>query len=75
MPLTTTTWEPNIGLTIIKDEMRTTQRPLHDYVECFAFNLKKLGRLKGHKVQIILGDDNPIFRKPYRLDEVERDLV
>ncbi len=55
--------------------MRTTQRPLHDYVECFAFNLKKLGRLKGHKVQIILGDDNPIFRKPYRLDEVERDLV
>ncbi len=75
MQLTTTTWEPNIGPTIIRDEMRTTQRPLHDYVECFAFNLKKLGQLKGHKVQIILEDDNPIFKRPYKLSELERTLV
>ncbi len=72
VPLTTTTWEPNIGPPIIRDEMCTTQRPLHDYVECFAFNLKKLCQLYKHKVQIILENDNPIFRKPYRLNEVER---
>ncbi len=75
MPLITTTWEPNIGPMIIKDEMCTTQRPLHDYVECFVFDLKKLGQLKGHKVQIISEDDNLIFRKPYRFNEVERALI
>jgi hypothetical protein len=41
----------------------------------FAFNLKKLGQLKGHEVWIVLEDDNPLLRRPYRLNEMERALV
>ncbi len=33
-----------------------------------------MGQLKGHDVQIILEDDNPIFKRPYKLSEVERTL-
>jgi hypothetical protein len=31
--------------------------------------------LKQQDVHIILEDDNPIFRKPYKLNEMERTLV
>jgi hypothetical protein len=31
--------------------------------------------LKQQDVHIILEDDNPIFRRPYKLNEVERTLV
>jgi len=48
---------------------------LQNYVGCFAFNLKELGRLKKQKVQIVLEDDNSIFGRPYRLNEMERALV
>jgi hypothetical protein len=37
--------------------------------------LKELGQLKGQEVLIILEDDNPIFKRPYRLNAVERTLV
>lgn len=45
-----------------------------DYVGCFDFNLKELGWLKGQKVHIILEDDDPIFKKPYKISE-ERVLL
>jgi hypothetical protein len=38
----------------------------------FCLNLKKLGQLKGQEVHIILEDDIPIFRQPYRFIEVEK---
>jgi len=72
VPLTTTAWEPNIGPMVIRDEMCTTQQLLQNYIGCFAFNLKELGRLKGQEVRIILEDENPIFKRP---SEVERALV
>jgi len=31
--------------------------------------------LKQQDIHIILEDDNPIFRRPYKLNEVERTLV
>jgi len=52
--------------------MCTTQQLLQNYIGCFAFNLKELGWLKGQEEQIILEDENPIFRRP---NEVERALV
>jgi hypothetical protein len=48
---------------------------LQDYVSCFALSLKELGQLKKQEVQIVLEDDNLIFRRPYRLNEMERALV
>ncbi len=51
------------------------QQLLQEYVGCFAFNLKDLGQLRGQKVHIILKDDNPIFKQPYRFSEVEKTLV
>jgi hypothetical protein len=37
--------------------------------------LKELGHLKGQEFQIILEDDNPIFKQPYKFSKVEKDLV
>ncbi len=37
--------------------------------------MKELGQLRGQEVQIILEDDNLIFRRPYKLSEVDRTLV
>jgi hypothetical protein len=34
-----------------------------------------MGQLKGQEVGIILKDDDPIFKKLYKLSEVERTLV
>ncbi len=48
---------------------------MQDYVSCFALSLKELGQLKKQEVQIVLEDDNLIFRRPYRLNEMERALV
>jgi len=51
------------------------QQLLHDFIRCFTFSLKELGQLKGQDIQIIFEHDNPIFRQPYKLSEVERALV
>jgi hypothetical protein len=37
--------------------------------------LEELGQLWGQEVLIILEDDNPIFKQPYRLSEVEKALI
>jgi hypothetical protein len=41
----------------------------------FCFQFEGIGLVKGTRGPIILEDDNPIFRRPYRLHEVERALV
>jgi hypothetical protein len=48
---------------------------LQDFIGCFAFSLKELDQIKGQEVWIVLEDDNPIFRWPYKLNGVERTLV
>ncbi len=37
--------------------------------------MEELGQLWGQEVLIILEDDNPIFKQPYRLSEVEKALI
>ncbi len=37
--------------------------------------MKELGQLQGQEVQIVLEDVDPIFKQPYRLNEMERALV
>jgi hypothetical protein len=48
---------------------------LHDYVHCFAFNLKELGKFKRQEVHISLDDDTLIFQRPYKLNDMELVLV
>jgi hypothetical protein len=48
---------------------------LLNYIKCFTFSFLKIGQLKQQEVHIILEDDNPIFRRPYNFNEVERTLV
>jgi len=45
------------------------------YIGCVAFSLKDLNQLEGQKVQIVLEDDNPIFKQLYKPSEVERTLI
>jgi hypothetical protein len=37
--------------------------------------LKEFVHLKGQEFQIILEDDNPIFKRPYKFSKVEKKLV
>jgi len=37
--------------------------------------LNQLGQLRKQEVQIVLKNDNPIFGRPYKLNEMERALV
>jgi hypothetical protein len=37
--------------------------------------MKELGALIGPSIQIELASDTPIFRRPYRYSDMERDLI
>jgi hypothetical protein len=45
---------------------------LQDFIGCFTFNLKELGQLTRQEVQIVLEEDNPIFKRFYKFSEVEK---
>jgi len=44
-------------------------------MSCFAFSMKELGALIGPGIRIQLASDTPIFRRPYRYNDMERDLI
>jgi hypothetical protein len=48
---------------------------LRVYKSCFAFSMKELGVLIGPGIRIKLASDRPIFRRPYRYSDMERDLI
>jgi hypothetical protein len=48
---------------------------LEAYKSCFAFNMKEVGALIGPGIRIKLASDTPIFRRPYRYNDMERDLI
>ncbi len=48
---------------------------LKAYRSCFAFNMKELGALIRHGIRIELASDMPIFRHPYRYNDMERYLI
>jgi hypothetical protein len=60
---------------VIGGEACKLRQLLHDYVHCFAFNLKELGKFKGQKVHISSDDDTLIFQRPYKLNDMELVLV
>jgi len=70
--VTTKTWDPIISSIVTTCEVYEAQWIIWNFTKCFAFSS---GQLRGQEVWIILEDDNPIFRQPYRLSEVERTLV
>jgi len=37
--------------------------------------MKELGALIGHGIRIELASDRPIFRRPYKYSDMERDLI
>ncbi len=60
---------------IIRGEVQEVLWLLHNYIGCFAFSLKGLSQLEGQEFQIVLEDDNPIFRQLYKHSEAERTLI
>jgi len=48
---------------------------LRAYRSYFAFNMKELGALIGPSLRIQLANDRPIFHRPYRYSDMERDLI
>lgn len=62
--------DPNTNPIVIGGKMHKTRWLQHNYIRCFAFNLKTLGQLKGQDIHIFQ-DDNANFKKPYRFNEVE----
>jgi hypothetical protein len=72
--VTKDTWKPTVGL---EDgaEVVEEQGFLQKYIDCFAFGLHDLGILKGQEVRINLTDDAPIYRKPYKYNDVERKMI
>jgi hypothetical protein len=60
---------------LIGGERRRLTQFLRAYRSCFAFNMKELGALIGPSIRIELASDTPIFRHPYRYNDIERDLI
>jgi hypothetical protein len=44
-------------------------------MSCFTFNVKELGALIRPGIRIELANDTPIFYRPYRYSDMERDLI
>ncbi len=69
------TWEPLMGPKLTRRERQQLTQFLRLYRSCFAFSMKELGALIGPGIQIELAGDTPIFRRPYRYNDMERDLI
>jgi hypothetical protein len=68
-------WEPLMGPKLTGGERRRLTQFLRTYRSFFAFNMKELGALIGPGIHIELASDTPIFRRPYRYSDMERDLI
>jgi hypothetical protein len=69
------TWEPLMGPKLIGGERRWLTQFLRAYKSYFAFSMKELGALIRPNIRIELVSDTPIFRRPYRYNDMERDLI
>ncbi|KAH8952462.1 hypothetical protein BDL97_09G086500 [Sphagnum fallax] len=69
------TWEPLIGPKLIGGERRQLMQFLRAYRSCFAFSMKELGALIRPDMRIELASNTPIFRRPYKYSDMERDLI
>ncbi len=69
------TWEPLMGPKLTRRERRRLTQFLRAYRSCFAFSMKELGALIGPSIRIELASDTPIFCRPYKYNDMERDLI
>ncbi len=68
-------WEPLMGPKLTERERQQLTQFLKAYRNCFAFNMKGLGALIGLGIRIESASDTPIFHRPYRYTNMERDLI
>ncbi len=68
-------WEPLMGPKLIGGERRRLTQFLKAYRSCFAFSMKEFGALIRPGIQIELVSDTPIFCRPYKYSDMERDLI
>jgi hypothetical protein len=64
-----------MGPKVTRGEKRRLMQFLIPYMSCFAFNMKELGALIGPNIRIELASDMPIFSRPYKYSDMERDLI
>jgi hypothetical protein len=69
------TWEPLMGPKLIGRERQQLTQFLKAYKSCFTFSMKELGALIEPGIRIKLVSDTPIFRRPYKYNDMERDLI
>jgi hypothetical protein len=69
------TWEPLMGPKLTRGKRQQLTQFLRTYRSCFAFSMKELGALIGLNIWIELASDTPIFCRPYRYSDMERDLI
>jgi len=69
------TWEPLMGPKLIGRERRRLMQFLRAYRSYFAFSMKELGAFFRPGIRIELASDTPIFRRPYRYNDMERALI
>ncbi|CAG9132461.1 unnamed protein product [Plutella xylostella] len=64
-----------IGSDIAIEDKERLVTLLNDYRTCFAMNLRELGCSKDTEIKIELNDNKPVVYRPYRLPNVERQVV
>jgi hypothetical protein len=69
------TWELSMGPELTGGEGRRLTQSLRAYRSYFAFSMKELGALIGPGIRIELASDMPIFHRPYKYSDMERDLI
>lgn len=48
---------------------------LAKYRQCFAYNIKKLGKVKNHDMVIDLIETKPVYCRPYRASQSNRQMI
>jgi hypothetical protein len=64
-----------MGPKLTRGKRRRLTQFLRVYMSCFAFSMKKLGALIGPGIRIEFVNDTPIFHRPNRYSDMERDLI
>ncbi len=64
-----------MGPKLTRGERRWLTQFLRVYKNYFAFSMKESGALIGLGIRIELISDTPIFCRPYKYSDMERDLI
>ncbi|XP_063366335.1 uncharacterized protein LOC134654795 [Cydia amplana] len=64
-----------LGIELTETDKRAFYNLLDRYRDCFALNLKELGRTDLSKMHITLNDNVPVVHNPYRMSQLEREQL